>query len=117
VIGLVVGSLVIGLGLTGVLEDTGLEIAVHYLGAIPPYSIPGFTDLPEPVIVQSFLIWWPILGAGLGWLVSRGRGGRMLAVAVIPVMVVLHVQTKMMVDERLEEAAENFNYLLETLID
>lgn len=77
--GLAVSAVVALLSITDVAEGTPLQRALQIFGTLPVYAAMKFLpDWPECVPIIVYFLYWVLLGALVGWGLSRGRAGKLI---------------------------------------
>ena len=110
--GIVVALGVLIIALSGMASDTVLQEMIGYLAAIPPFSLSAVRTAPDPVLGAAVIVWWPVVGAVLGWCVGRGNVGKAVAAVAVVALVLGQIQTKSIIERELGAAMEAFGKLL-----
>ena len=112
VIGLMVAAVVpaaLGIGLE---DGSGLNSALQFLAAIPPFLYSPLLQAPQPLLWALFAAWWGGVGALVGWGLARGVRGRVGAALFLVVLVIAHLQTLASIERGLAGAADAITRIL-----
>ena len=113
--GLILSGIVLGAAWTSLGEKAGIETGVQYVSSLPLFVVmktwPKASDIFIGVI---FLFYWIVLGSLAGFILEKGPLCKIVALAVIIVLIFLHLKTKAILENELASSARAFgNFFLE----
>jgi hypothetical protein len=115
VIGLMVAAVVPAALGTGLGDLSGLNGALQFLAAIPPFLYGPLLRAPEPLLWAFFAAWWAGVGALVGWGLALGVRGRVGTGLLLAVLIVAHLQTLASIERGLAGAADAMGRILGAL--
>jgi hypothetical protein len=104
-IGFIIALLIFLAAILGLVEKTGLDGVVRFLGAVPVFLVTRVWDsAPEAIFTAVFLVYWAMVGAIIAWSVSKGIGGKVFAVIFVLILLYGHYKAHGVIVEEIEGA-------------